>query len=122
MRLNNLQTLQDYDIICSYLMELTNGLNSLSGWNIQYLVSQNCVENHYISGLTDIVKLFQEKYPTILSKHTPEEIREQINSTTNLKKFVEIYDGNELSDLHLTITGKLIAAVKIAQFIPNSCL
>lgn len=120
MSIPNFQSFQNYDFTCKLLYDLTNGLESLSGWNIQYLVSQNCVETHFISGLRNIPKIFQEKYPEKLSNFKEEEIREQINSTSYFKDFIEIYDKQNLCDLHLTIIGQLIAAVRISHYLPKS--
>jgi hypothetical protein len=120
MSIPNFNHFHNYEKTCQLLFELTSGLDNLSGWNIQYLATQNCIETHFISGLQDIVKMFQEKYKDKLSSLKPEEIREQINTSTYLKGFVDIYEKYQLSDLHLTIIGQLIAAVRIAKYLPQS--
>ncbi len=120
MSIPNFQGLHNYEKTCELLIDITNDLETLSGWNTQYLVSQNCVETHFISGLQDIIKMLKEKYKDKLSKLKNEEIREQINSTKYFKVFVDVYEKQNLHDLHLTITGKLIAAVRIAKYLPQS--
>jgi len=120
MSIPKFQHLHNYEKTCQLLHGLTVGLDKLTGWNIQYLVTQNCVETHFISGMQDIVKMFQEKYKDKLGSLKPEEIRGQINTSQYLKDFVEIYEKNSLSDLHLTLVGQLIAAVRIAKYLPQS--
>lgn len=120
MSLPNFEHLHNYDKTCQLLYGLTSGLDKLTGWNIQYLSTQNCVETHFISGMQDVVKMFQEKYKDKLSSLKPEEIREQINTSKYLKDFVAIYEKNQLNDLHLTLIGQLIAAVRIAKYLPQS--
>ena len=114
------QHLHNYEKTCQLLFDLTTDLENLTAWNIRYLASQNCIEEHFISGMQDIIKIFQHKYKDKLSSLKPEEIREQINTSQYLKTFVEIYEKQNLSDLHLTIIGQLIAAVKIAKYLPQS--
>ncbi len=120
MTLQKFEHLHNYEETCQLLLELTQGLDNLTGWNIQYLVSKGCVKTHFLSGGTDITNVFKKTYKDKLSGLKPEEIREQINTSTFLKLFVSIYEKNQLNDLHLTIIGQLIAAVRITRYLPQS--
>jgi len=118
MNLIDCNHLKEYDITCSKLLPIKNNVDRLTPWNIQYLESQGCLV-HLIVGHDNIINQLKKKYSS-LNDRTETELRLQIEDSSYLKDYIELYEKHRMNFTRLTIIGQLIAAINISNHLPQS--
>lgn len=89
---------------------------SISGWNLQYLEVSKCVQINDL-GNYDFENIFKRKYPETIGELSNKEIKEQIESTTYLKKVCKIYKNNDMTArTRLTVLGTFIGALNLSRY------
>jgi hypothetical protein len=118
MSLPNCTDIRQYETTCQLLSPLLSKVDTLTGWNIQYLESQKCL-THLFIGHDDIYNLLKKKYPNLLFTDG-QTINQQIAQTRFLKPFIDQYEKHSMNYTRLTIIGQLIGAINIAKYSPKS--
>lgn len=117
MSLKSCNHLKEFDFTCSKLLPITNNVDELSGWNIQYLESQRCLVHLFI-GQDDIINQLKKKN-TGLKDKTEIVLRQEIESSFYFKDFIALYEKHRMNFERLTIIGQLIGAINIAKYLPQ---
>jgi hypothetical protein len=118
MSLPNCTDIRQYDTTCKILLPILSHVDNLSGWNIQYLESKNCLAHLFI-GRDDIYTQLRKKYLN-LKPVEGQTLQQQIEQSIFLKLFTAQYEKHRMNFTRLTIIGQLIGAINIAKYSPKS--
>jgi hypothetical protein len=119
MTIQNVGNVQHFEFTAKAMLPVCRNMSGLSGWHAQYLEAVKCLVHLWIGG-NDITLDLMQKYPAIGHMSSDDLkllLKEQAPA---FHEMADVYRAHRMHFSRLTLTGQMIAAIRVNQVMPGA--